>query len=197
VTTQPNAAQRRLEDVELAVIGWEATSVEGDAAANESAAVPATETTTVPPEVVFRLHYAPLAGWCRRMTGDTEVAHDIAAEAFVRLLARWGRVEDPRAYLYTTALNLVRDRWRKAERERSALRRTRDREQREIAQNSPELRWLIEALPRRHQQVIVLHYFADMTVDQVARTLGVAPGTIKRDLFDARATLQRLLEESA
>ena len=48
---------------------------------------------------------------------------------------------------------------------------------------------LVEALPRRLQQVVVLHYFADMTVDSVARALGVAPGTVKRDLFDARAKL--------
>ena len=155
------------------------------------------EAADQPAEMVFRLHYGPLAGWCRRMTGDEQVAHDIAAEAFVRLLARWGRVEEPRAYLYTTALNLIRDRWRRAERERAALRRNRPRvEDASTPASSPELRMLIDGLPRRHQQVIVLHYFADLSVEQVAKTLGVASGTVKRDLFDARAALARLLEDA-
>ena len=119
-------------------------------------------------EAMFRLHYAPLAGWCRRMVGDNEVAHDIAAEAFVRLLGRWTTVTDPRAYLYTTALNLIRDRWRRSERERVALRKTatavgeRPRPRPSCGCSSRHCRGGC-------QQVVVLHYFADMSVDAVAR----------------------------
>jgi RNA polymerase sigma-70 factor (ECF subfamily) len=146
-------------------------------------------------EAIFRAHYAPLAGWCRRMVGDDEVAHDIAAEAFARLLGRWNTVNEPRAYLYTTALNLVRDRWRKSERERVAIRKT-VTTLTTAAAPAPELRMLVEGLPKRLQQVVVLHYFADMSVDAVARSLGVAPGTVKRDLYDARAKLLVLLEDA-
>jgi RNA polymerase sigma-70 factor, ECF subfamily len=148
-----------------------------------------------PADALFRQHYAPLAGWCRRMVGDDEVAHDIAAEAFVRLLGRWTTVTDPRAYLYTTALNLVRDRWRRSERERVVLRKA-VTTMTAAAAPAPELRMLVETLPKRLQQVVVLHYFADLSVDAVARALGVAPGTVKRDLYDARAKLLVLLEDS-
>lgn len=187
------------------MLGWEATSVAGrplrkslPAAEKPVATVPmaAGDAPALSAEDCFRLHYAPLAGWCRRMTGDEEVAHDVAAEAFVRLISRWDRVDEPRAYLYTTALNLIRDRWRRSERERAMLRRTRTQELSSPAP-APELRMLVEQLPRRHQQVVVLHYFADLSVDQVAKALGVASGTVKRDLFDARAALHRLLEEPA
>jgi RNA polymerase sigma-70 factor, ECF subfamily len=166
--------------VDVAVrAAWEAAEVE----------------VAAPADALFRVHYAPLAGWCRRMTGDEEVAHDIAAEAFVRLLGRWSMVTDPRAYLYTTALNLVRDRWRRSERERVAIRKTVTTMTTEAAP-APELRMLVEGLPKRLQQVVVLHYFADMSVDSVAKALGVAPGTVKRDLYDARAKLATLLEDS-
>jgi RNA polymerase sigma-70 factor (ECF subfamily) len=178
---QPSRRLRRLNDVDVAVYSaWEVADVE----ATKPAA-----------DALFRVHYAPLAGWCRRMTGDDEVAHDIAAEAFVRLLGRWSNVTDPRAYLYTTALNLVRDRWRKGERERVAIRKTVTTLDTQAAP-APELRMLVEGLPKRLQQVITLHYFADMSVDSVARALGVAPGTVKRDLYDARAKLAALLDES-
>ncbi|HWA66720.1 MAG TPA: RNA polymerase sigma factor [Mycobacteriales bacterium] len=147
-------------------------------------------------EAIFRAHYAPLAGWCRRMVGDDEAAHDIAAEAFARLLGRWSAVQDPRAYLYTTALNLIRDRWRRSERERVALRKTATATATAPTEPAPEIRMLVESLPRRLAQVVVLHYFADLPVDGIARQLGVAPGTVKRDLYDARARLQALLEDS-
>jgi RNA polymerase sigma-70 factor, ECF subfamily len=148
-----------------------------------------------PADALFRLHYAPLAGWCRRMVGDEDAAHDIAAEAFARLLGRWTTVADPRAYLYTTALNLVRDRWRRSERERAALRKT-VTTLNTTAAPAPELRMVVEGLPKRLQQVVVLHYFADMPVDAVAAALGIAPGTVKRDLFEARAKLLTLLVDS-
>jgi RNA polymerase sigma-70 factor (ECF subfamily) len=165
--------------VEVALkAAWEASTVEAAAG-----------------EAVFRAHYAPLAGWCRRMVGDEEVARDIAAEAFVRLLSRWTTVTDPRAYLYTTALNLVRDRWRRSERERVALRKTATSVA-TMAAPAPELRMVVEGLPKRLQQVVVLHYFADMSVDSIAKQLGVASGTVKRDLFDARAKLQELLQDA-
>jgi len=182
---QPKPALGRLPSVDVAVLG-----VGLDIA--EAAEV---EATAQPADALFRMHYAPLAGWCRRMIGDDEAAHDIAAEAFVRLLGRWTSVSDPRAYLYTTALNLVRDRWRRNERERAALRKS-VTTLTTAAAPAPELRMLVEALPKRLQQVVVLHYFADLTVDGVARALGVAPGTVKRDLYDARAKLLTLLDET-
>jgi RNA polymerase sigma-70 factor (ECF subfamily) len=170
--------------VDVAVVG---TTLDALEAAEVEAAQPV--------DALFRLHYAPLAGWCRRMLGDDDAAHDIAAEAFVRLLGRWTAVTDPRAYLYTTALNLVRDRWRRNERERVAIRKT-VTTLTTTAAPAPELRMLVESLPRRLQQVVVLHYFADLSVESVARALGIAPGTVKRDLYDARAKLLVLLDES-
>jgi RNA polymerase sigma-70 factor (ECF subfamily) len=186
MTTQPTSLPGRRRDVDVAVVGsWEAVRV-------------SSADTTEAAELVFRSHYAPLAGWCRRMVGDTEIAHDVAAEAFVRLLGRWTTVTDPRAYLYTTALNLIRDRWRRSERERVAMGKVMTSVTAAAAKDAPgpELRMLVEALPNRLQQVVVLHYFADMTVDSVARALGVAPGTVKRDLFDARAKLAEALADA-
>ena len=72
-------------------------------------------------EELFRTAYPKLAGWVRRLVDDDDTAHEIAAEAFVRLLARWTG-DSPQSYLYMIATNLVRDHWRKAERERRAMR---------------------------------------------------------------------------
>jgi RNA polymerase sigma-70 factor (ECF subfamily) len=71
---------------------------------------------------LFRATYPKLAGWVRRLVDDDDTAHEIASEAFVRLLSRWTRVDNPQSYLYMIATNLVRDHWRKTERERRAMR---------------------------------------------------------------------------
>ena len=71
---------------------------------------------------LFAALYPRLAGWCRRLVDDDETAHEIASEAFTRLWARWTSVDEPRGFLYVTAANIVRDHWRKMERERKAMR---------------------------------------------------------------------------
>lgn len=76
-----------------------------------------------PAEELFQGVYPALAGWIGHRVDDDGTAHELASEAFARLLPRWTQVDNPRGYLYTIAANLVRDHWRKTERERRALRR--------------------------------------------------------------------------
>jgi len=49
-------------------------------------------------EELFRGVYPKLAGWVRRLVDDDDTAHEIASEAFVRLLAKWTKVESPQSY---------------------------------------------------------------------------------------------------
>ncbi len=72
---------------------------------------------------IYDAHYGALAGWTARLVGDRELGHDLATEAFVRLLRDHASVQNPRAWLYTVTANLVRDHWRKQGRESSAYRR--------------------------------------------------------------------------
>ena len=57
---------------------------------------------------LFEEHHAGLFRYLVRLTGDVDVAHDAAQEAFVRLVAKPPRDQHPRAWLYTVATNLVR-----------------------------------------------------------------------------------------
>ena len=58
------------------------------------------------------------------------------------------------------------------------------------------LRRAIAGLSPDHRQVVVLRYFADLTVPEVARTLAVREGTVKSRLHRALAILRRQLDES-
>ncbi len=145
--------------------------------------------------VLWNEHYAPLAGWCASLVGDREAAHDIASEAFTRLLSRWFTVHDPKGYLYVTATNLVRDRWRREQRDRRLRARLEETTPVSTPAADPWLRDLVERLPARLRTPVLLHYYADMSIAEVSAALHKPPGTIKRMLFDARARLAGWLED--
>jgi RNA polymerase sigma-70 factor (ECF subfamily) len=63
-----------------------------------------------PAEGLFNDEYHRLAGWVRQQVDDDGTAHEIASEAFVRLLSRWTRARSPQRYLYTTAHKLIMER---------------------------------------------------------------------------------------
>jgi RNA polymerase sigma-70 factor (ECF subfamily) len=65
-------------------------------------------------DATFDQHYAPLVRYCRRLTGDADVAEDIAQESMVRLFDHQvsGSEFGIRAWLFKTATHLVRDRYR-------------------------------------------------------------------------------------
>jgi RNA polymerase sigma-70 factor, ECF subfamily len=144
---------------------------------------------------LFDAHYARLAGWTAGLVGDVDLAHDIATEAFTRLLARWTTVDDPRAYLYVVATNLVRDHWRRRDRERRALSLLHDDRPPTVAGPGTDLRDLVERLPERLRAPVLLHYYADLSIADVARALRRPEGTVKRALFDARALLHAALTD--
>ena len=58
-----------------------------------------------------------------------------------------------------------------------------------------DLRAAIAGLPAGFREVIVLHYLADLPVDEVARLLGVPVGTVKSRLSRARAALATQLAD--
>ena len=69
---------------------------------------------------LFEQHHASLFRYLVRLTGDIDVAHDAAQEAFTRLVTKPPRDDNPRAWLFTVATNVVRSRANRSRR-RAAL----------------------------------------------------------------------------
>jgi len=147
---------------------------------------------------IYDAEFGRLAGWTTRLVGDPDLAHDFATEAFVKLLRHRSTVTQPRAWLYVTVANLVRDHWRKRGREATAYRRHNAGAPEHMNLAAGDLattltvREAVLALPDRLRVPVLLHYFADLSVAQIASQLNKADGTIKRDLYDARALLARM-----
>ena len=141
--------------------------------------------------------YPRLASYLWPLTRDREAAHDLAQETFARLFDRWNRIEQPSAYAYQVATNLARRTWRRNQLHAHALRVT-DRAEQTDAVVDPtsevDMRAVVNALPRRYREIVLLHYYADLSLPTIATALDRPVGTVKRQLSEARALLATALD---
>lgn len=151
------------------------------------------------PELIecYQTYSGPLAGYVLALVGDASLAQDIAQEAFVRMFARWRHIRHPKAYVYLVATNLVRMHWRQRGRESAANASVHRCAPQTVGAPDPWLRDLVDRLPERLRVSVLLHYYADLPVDEVARQLKLPAGTVKRRLHEARALLQELAADDA
>jgi len=132
---------------------------------------------------------ATLAATC----GTLDEASDAADEAFARAFERWERVsgmDNPDGWTYRVALNVVRRRAGRRDRERALLARP---DVVGVADDagSTRIEALIAGLPPRMREVIVLRHVADLTEPQIAAALGISRGTVSSTLRDAHLRLAR------
>lgn len=182
-----NAANLRSGyDVSLSVDTMIVIAVEGNPPVGESAADPA--------YTLFTQEFQHLAGWCGALVGNATLGEDMAAEAFVRLLAHWPSVRAPNRYLFAVGANLVRDYWRRQSREHGRTELV-DRPDTRAHDVNAEVHDLLRRLPDRLRVPVILHYWADLTVAEIAKATHRPVGSVKRQLAEARAVLRAGLED--
>ncbi|HET7518035.1 MAG TPA: SigE family RNA polymerase sigma factor [Actinomycetes bacterium] len=141
-----------------------------------------------------------LLGQLFLVTGDLHVAEEIIQEAFTRASMRWSRLRDydvPEAWVRRVAMNLAADRARSLRRQARAILNLGPPPA--VPAVSVDTLALIEALrtvPVRQRQAIVLHYLADLPIQEIAQVLAVPNGTVKSLLARGRRALAAKLGES-
>jgi RNA polymerase sigma-70 factor, ECF subfamily len=135
------------------------------------------------------------------LTGNIADAQDIAQEAFARAWQRWKSVSEcasPEAWVRQVATNLATTRWRRDRTARAVRRELATKQYApEISPNTVALVAGLRRLPERQRVVLVLHYLADLPVDQIAADLGCPVGSVKAWLSRGRAALAAVMNESA
>ena len=51
------------------------------------------------------------------------------------------------------------------------------------------------SLPRKYREVVLLRYYEEFTLEEIADTLGIVPGTVSARLTRAKRKLRPMLEE--
>ncbi|MBD2758364.1 SigE family RNA polymerase sigma factor [Yimella sp. cx-573] len=128
------------------------------------------------------------------LCGDEHRAHDLVQEALERVCMRWSRLrtEQPHAYARRIVVNLHTDEWRRRRRELVTLDGSLP-ERCEAASPSDDrllLTRLLQSLPQRERQVVVLRHYVDLSEREVADLLGVSIGTVKSSASRGLATLR-------
>ena len=135
-----------------------------------------------------RLYRAALA-----ILGDPHEAEDAVQDAFLRFLERApGDLENPGAWLTRVLVNGCKSRLRLAWRRVGPLPET-------LPAPGPEERDELEelfSLPPEDRAVIHLHYYEGYSTGEIARMLGLRPGTVRSRLSRAREKLRKLLAEA-
>ncbi|GII94739.1 SigE family RNA polymerase sigma factor [Sinosporangium siamense] len=155
-------------------------------------------------ETVSALYAAHALGLTRMalvMLGDRESAEDVVQEAFLGLHRRFGGLRDPDkalVYLRSAVLNNARSvlRRRKLPSWFAGTYEPPIWSAESAAMLGEERRAVLSALhrlPRRQREVLVLRFYADLSEEEAAQTLGVSRGTIKSTTHRAVAALGRLL----
>jgi len=134
------------------------------------------------------------------LCGDRDEAEDLLQATLIRTGRHWeAACVAPDAYAYRVLVNLVHDRHRRRRREASL--RQLGMASEAVADPSTgvlDRSVLINAaraLPERQREVIVLRFFADLSVEQTAEVMGASAGTVKTHTSRALAALRDALTE--
>jgi RNA polymerase sigma-70 factor, ECF subfamily len=131
------------------------------------------------------------------LLGDLQEAEDATQDAFAKASFHWRRIaayDQPEAWVRRVAFNQARNSTRRARRWLVAL--ARHGPPAPVPAATPDRVDLHRALRRiapRHREVLVLHYVADLSVEEVARQLRLPLGTVKSRLSRARSALAEQL----
>jgi RNA polymerase sigma factor (sigma-70 family) len=132
------------------------------------------------------------------VTGNRAEAEELMQDAFLSVWAGWDRVgtmDDPVAYLYRTAMNLFRKRYRRA---MLAVRRTvgltPSNDDFSDADDRHVVRQVLATLPPRQRAALVLTEMLGFTSKEAGDALGVTDATIRSLTRHGRDAFRKVME---
>jgi RNA polymerase sigma-70 factor (sigma-E family) len=162
--------------------------------------------TATAEERVGALYRAQAVGLIRLaylMLGDRAAAEDVVQDAFCGLYRHWDRLADPGGalpYVRASVLNGCRTALRRRARGQvmvyqppsgSAEAAVLGREEREQVMRA------VRRLPDRQREALVLRFYLDLPEPEIARVMGIRPGTVRSATHRALKALGRLLESTS
>jgi RNA polymerase sigma factor (sigma-70 family) len=150
---------------------------------------------------MFRQEGASLVRLARLFVDDRNAAEDLVQEAFIRLARSAGRIKDldrAPAYLRSIVLNLARDHNRRG---LMSLRqhlpfdeaRASVEDEMDIREDQRRVLEALRDLPHRQRDCLVLRYYDELGIDEIAATLELSRNSVKTHLQRGLAALERRL----
>jgi len=154
---------------------------------------------------LFNKHVRSLVRMVRLFVDDRNAAEDMVQEAFLRLLDALPRIRQPEraaAYLRSIVLNLARDHNRRG---LVSLRHRLPTDESSasivdkivLREDQKQVIDALGSLPRRQRDCLVLKYYTELPVTEIAETLGLSVNTVKTHLRRGMSELGKRLGEDS
>jgi RNA polymerase sigma factor (sigma-70 family) len=132
--------------------------------------------------------YLPLVRMLTLYCGDPEVARDIAQESMIKVSSRWRAVQqmdNPRGWTWKVSINLANSHFRRKKLEQRSFRVLGNSGHLMVHQDRDlsleiSIRSMLQALPPRQREALVLRYYQDMPVAEVSDVMGCSSSTVKK-----------------
>jgi RNA polymerase sigma-70 factor (ECF subfamily) len=153
-------------------------------------------------ERLYSAHAEALLAFLAYRTGDRALAEDAVADTFERLLRTRVRF-DPRkssekTWIYTIALNIVRDQARRAGAETRALDRATapaSHHPLDEIEDRDELRSALAALSPEEREAVALRFGGGLAIPEIARVIGTSRATAHGRVYRALQKMRVKLAE--
>ena len=152
---------------------------------------------------LYRRHYDAVFRYCVHRLFERQVAEDVTSDVFLKVVENLGRFKGTEHqfhnWLYRFATNAVNNYLRKPVRRNGLLKRAREQANKQVADcgESAEklalLREAVFALKPRCQTIIILRFFKNLKLTEIAEVLAARPGTVRSQLARALAKLRKIL----
>ncbi len=131
------------------------------------------------------------------VTGSRDDAEEVSQNAFLKLLERWDRVsslDDPTGFLYRTAMNEVRSRYRSTTRAmKRAVTFTRTDDAFEAVEDRDVVIQALRSLIPQQRAAVVLTALLGYTSEEAGQMLGMKPATVRTLSSRARSAMRQTL----
>ncbi len=142
-------------------------------------------------ELFFVERFAELSRLAFLLTGSSAVADELAQDACEQVLRRWADIGHPRAYARLAVVNGARGWGRRKGRHQSVT--TETSHDLGLDADTIVVREVLAALPQVEREVLVLRFYADLKVDDIAAELGIPAGTVKSHIHRGLARMEKEL----
>jgi RNA polymerase sigma-70 factor (ECF subfamily) len=138
-----------------------------------------------------------LHGYLCRLSRNAATADEVLQEAYIRLINLPAMDEAPRkAYLYKTATNILRDRWRKFKREQAWWELSHVSERVHQNFNLPlDMASVLDRLSTQERAVLWLAHVEELSHKEIGAVLGVKEKSVRVMVFRAREKAKTLLKK--
>ena len=122
--------------------------------------------------------------------GDPEIASDAVAEAYAQVLRRGSVVRDPAAWVWRTAFQISRGALKARRLDATMSAPSVDHAD---AYGDQDLMNAVRQLPEGQRAAVILFYYADLPIRQIAERLGTNSLAVRANLSRGRRRLRDLL----